>query len=227
MIVMSEQFDALAAAMAKAQAVIEGAVKDSANPHFKSKYADLAAVWTAWQKCGPPNGLAVMQFPGECADGRMAMDQIVAHSSGQWIRSHLSIPLGKVDAQGYGSATTYARRYALAAAVGIAPEDDDGNAASKPNGAANDAPVKREPQHSALKQKVRSFVHELNGCGDASELSGFLATPDALAVVREVKDKLPDWWTGWPEQPDGFTPLVDHRPARTMTLAGTKCRFLP
>lgn len=141
MIETSAEIAALAEAMAKAQAKLEGAVKDSNNPHFKSKYADLASVWNAWKDCGPANGIAVMQFPGECADGRMQMTTLVTHSSGQWIRSTLSIPLGKVDAQGYGSATTYARRYALAAAVGIAPEDDDGNAASKPNGVANDRQV--------------------------------------------------------------------------------------
>lgn len=135
----SPQIEALAAAMAKAQASIEGAIKDSNNPHFKSKYADLSNVWAAWQKCGPANGLAVMQFPGTCENNRMEMTTLITHASGQWVRSKLSIPLAKVDAQGYGSATTYARRYALSAAVGIAPEDDDGNAASNPKGAANDA----------------------------------------------------------------------------------------
>lgn len=137
----SADINELSAAMAKAQAVIEGAIKDSNNPHFKSKYADLANVWSAWQKCGPANGLAVMQFPGTCESNRMEMTTLITHASGQWIKATLSIPLAKVDAQGYGSATTYARRYALSAAVGIAPEDDDGNAASNPKGAANDAPA--------------------------------------------------------------------------------------
>lgn len=141
MIETSPSIAALAAAMAKAQAAIKGALKDSNNPHFKSKYADLSNVWTAWQEVGPKAGLAVMQFPGQCADSRLSMVTLITHESGEWIKSELSIPLAKVDAQGYGSATTYARRYALAAAVGIAPEDDDGNAASAPKGAANDAPA--------------------------------------------------------------------------------------
>ncbi len=209
MIETSETIADLAAAMAVAQTSIEGALKDSNNPHFKSKYADLSAVWSAWQKVGPANGLSVMQFPGECESGRMEMTTLLAHKSGQWIKAALSIPLSKVDAQGYGSATTYARRYALAAAVGIAPEDDDGNAASNPKGAANDAPAKREASHSALKGRVRSFVHELQGCGDGDELSAFLATPDAIKLVKEVREKLPQWWEGWDEQPDGFTPLAD------------------
>lgn len=151
MLTTSDEIKDLAAAMAKAQTTIEGAIKDANNPHFKSKYADLANVWAAWQKCGPANGLAVMQFPGECVDGRLHMTTLITHQSGQWVRSELSIPLGKVDAQGYGSATTYARRYALSAAVGIAPEDDDGNAASKPNGAANDA------------GKAKANVRKING----------------------------------------------------------------
>lgn len=134
MIQTSETLDKFAPAMAKVQEGIGGAVKGSVNPAFKSKYADLSAVWEAWQIIGPSNGFSVMQFPGlyDAASKTMEMTTLVLHSSGQWVRSPLSVPLSKVDAQGYGSATTYARRYALAAAVGICPEDDDGNAASKP-----------------------------------------------------------------------------------------------
>lgn len=213
MLQTSEQIDALAAAMAKVQKTIEGAIKDSSNPHFKSKYADLGSVWAAWQKVGPENGLAVMQFPGECAEGRMAMTTLLTHSSGQWVQSTLSIPLQKVDAQGYGSATTYARRYALAAAVGIAPEDDDGNAASKPNGAANDSPAPRQKlagpyaSATALKTAIKGFVHEMNGCGDHSELSGFLHSKESLALIEQVKRDMPQWWDGGPDMPQEFVPL--------------------
>lgn len=127
---MSETISALADALAKAQSDIQGALKDSTNPHFRSKYADLASVWDAWQRVGPAQGLSVSQWPGACENGVMALTTLLAHKSGEWMRETLTIPLGKVDAQGYGSATTYARRYALAAMAGIAPEDDDGNAAS-------------------------------------------------------------------------------------------------
>lgn len=208
MIETSQEINDLSAAMAKAQAVIEGAIKDSANPHFHSKYADLSSVWAAWQKCGPANGLAVMQFPGECVDNRMHMTTLITHTSGQWIKSDLSIPLQKVDAQGYGSATTYARRYALSAAVGIAPEDDDGNAASNPKGAANDAlPAKKSPQHSALKTKVRELVHEMEGCGDWDTWCAFRDSKPFRSVIEEVKQKLPEWFDGGPEMPDEFVPL--------------------
>jgi hypothetical protein len=138
----SEAIDKFAAAMAKVQSEIGGAVKGSVNPAFKSKYADLSAVWEAWQAIGPQNGFAVMQLPGiyDSDAKTMGMDQIITHASGQWISGHMTIPLTKVDAQGYGSACTYARRYALSAAVGICPEDDDGNGAIARNGsrAGND-----------------------------------------------------------------------------------------
>jgi hypothetical protein len=135
----SDSIKELAAAMAKAQGAVKGALKDSKNPHFKNNYADLASVWEACREALADNGLAVMQFPTDCEGGRINVVQLVTHASGEWIQSTVSIPLAKVDAQSYGSATTYARRYALAAAVGVAPEDDDGNAAVNGNGADNSA----------------------------------------------------------------------------------------
>lgn len=120
----------LAPALALAQGAVEGAIKGKVNPAFRTKYADLASVWDACREALTTNGLSVIQSPGEIADGRMAMTTMLLHSSGEWVRGSLTIPLGKVDAQAYGSATTYARRYALAAFVGVAPDDDDGNAAT-------------------------------------------------------------------------------------------------
>lgn len=151
----SESIASLAAAMAKAQATIDGAKKDSANPHFKSKYADLASVWDACRAALTANGLSVVQAPGPCVDNRLEMTTMLLHSSGEWISETLTIPLAKVDAQGYGSATTYARRYALAAMVGVAPEDDDGNAASASKGVDNTpAPAISKDQLSELQKLV-------------------------------------------------------------------------
>ena len=145
----SAELSELATALALTQGEIEGATKDSENPAFKNggkviKYADLSSVWDAFQKVGPKNGLSVVQAPGEMIENRMTMTTMLLHKSGQYIRQTLSIPLSKVDAQGYGSATTYARRYALAAFVGICPEDDDGNAASEP------APKQQKPKPEPL-----------------------------------------------------------------------------
>jgi hypothetical protein len=159
MLTKSDNLDKFGAAMAKVQEAIGCAIKGSVNPHFKNKYADLTAVWETWQAVGPANGFSVMQFPGHYdAEGKsMAMDQIVIHSSGQWVQSELSIPLSKADAQAYGSANTYARRYSLAAAVGICPDDDDGNAAS------SRAPQREQSQESVSAEQaaeLRRLVKE-------------------------------------------------------------------
>jgi len=127
----SESIAALSKALTQVQGSVEGAVKGKVNPAFKSKYADLTSVWEACREPLVMNGLSVVQFPGEMVDNRMTLTTQLSHESGEWMRCTLSIPLTKADAQGYGSAVTYARRYALAAVVGVCPEDDDGNAASR------------------------------------------------------------------------------------------------
>lgn len=132
----SEQINELAAALAKAQAKIQAAKKDSQNPAFKSKYADLASVWDACREALTSNGLSVVQLPTDTAEpGRVALVTTLLHSSGQWISGMVSTRIVKDDPQGVGSALTYLRRYALSAMVGVAPDDDDGNAASGQAGA--------------------------------------------------------------------------------------------
>lgn len=125
----------LAAALCRAQAQMEGAKKDATNPHFKTKYADLAAVWDAIREPLTSNGLSVVQLLRDVQNG-VEVETILLHSSGQQISAVFAMPASKQDAQGYGSAATYARRYALMAMVGVAPEDDDGNAAVGPAGSA-------------------------------------------------------------------------------------------
>jgi hypothetical protein len=125
----SDSIGALAAALAKAQAEIKGAIKDSANPFFKSAYADLSSVWEAARGPLTKNGLAVVQAPTMTPDG-LVLRTVLMHSSGEWIAGTMPIKPVKDDPQGMGSATTYVRRYSLAAIAGIAPEDDDGESAS-------------------------------------------------------------------------------------------------
>ena len=132
---MSPTIGAIMSALAITQATIGGAVKGKVNPAFKSKYADLASVWEAWQEAGPPNDLAVTQWNGAVIDGRVEITTMLGHKSGEWIRETALIPVSKADAQGYVSAVTYGRRCALSALAGIAPEDDDGNAAVAGRGA--------------------------------------------------------------------------------------------
>ena len=124
----SEQINELAAALSKAQASITGALKDSANPFFKSKYADLASCWDACRKQLTDNGLSVMQTTDIVAD-TVVVRTTLAHSSGQWISGILPVRAKDESPQAQGSGITYARRYALAAMVGLAQIDDDAEAA--------------------------------------------------------------------------------------------------
>jgi len=128
----SESIANLAKALSIVQGKLTHAKKDSANPFFKSKYADLESVWDACRSLLAENGLAVMQFPGEFVDGTMSLNTVLTHSSGEYMSYLMSVPVTKPDAQGAGSALTYMRRYALAAVVGVVQADDDGNAASSP-----------------------------------------------------------------------------------------------
>jgi hypothetical protein len=125
----SESLGKLAEALAKAQLAMGNAAKDSTNPHFKSRYADLASVREAVLPHLAANGIAVIQRIVSQAKEGVAVSTMLVHSSGEWVKDHCWLPVTKSDAQGFGSAITYARRYSLAAVAGIAAEDDDGNAA--------------------------------------------------------------------------------------------------
>lgn len=118
----------LFAALAKAQGEITGASKDAANPHFRSKYATLMAVWDACRAPLSKAGVAVIQAPYN-DEGDVGISTTLGVASGQWMRSKIKVQPTKYDAQSVGSVMTYLRRYALAAMVGVAPEDDDGEAA--------------------------------------------------------------------------------------------------
>lgn len=120
---------AISAALVKAQKGFAPALKTSTNPHFKSRYVDLAGCVEAVIDALNDNGIFLMQTSHECSDGVIVETQFI-HESGESISAgKLHVPAQKQDPQGYGSALTYARRYALMAACGIAPEDDDGEAA--------------------------------------------------------------------------------------------------
>jgi hypothetical protein len=171
----SDSIELMAAALAKAQLGIKGAVRDSQNPHFRSHYADLSAVWDSCHEQLNANGIAIVQQT-ETLDGKLVLVTRLIHTSGQWIRSEWPLKPTKDDPQGLGSAVTYARRYSLAAIAGVAPrgDDDDGNAASgvKQQAAANDPP------------KQRSWG-ELDG--DKPQR----AAPTELGDLPETVDRLP------------------------------------
>ena len=117
-------------ALAAAQTAMGPALKESANPAFKSRYADLANVMAACMPALNANGIAVIQ-PTVDEENQRYVKTILAHESGETLECRVPLIVGKNDMQGYGSAVTYARRYGLMCMAGIAPEDDDGNAAAK------------------------------------------------------------------------------------------------
>jgi len=168
----------LAAALCKAQAQMEGAKKDANNPHFKTNYADLASVWSAIREPLTKNGLSVVQLL-RSIQGGVEVETILMHTSGQQISDVFAVPASKQDAQGYGSAATYARRYALMAMVGVAPEDDDGNAAVGPAGSAGGG-----AQFRPEKRGGSNWVDEArrDGTLDESRQKGKLPAAQGMAA---------------------------------------------
>lgn len=146
----------IAAALVAAQKAFGPALKTSDNPHFRSKYADLASVVEAVIDGLNDNGIYLVQKTHDCDDGSV-VETVFVHSSGETFSAgRLHVPASKRDAHGYMSALTYARRYSLMAACGIAPEDDDGNnaAASPPGQKAMPQPSGKAPV--APKQDIQT-----------------------------------------------------------------------
>ena len=139
----SEEINELATALTKAQGGLEGAKMDGVNPFFKAKYATLASVWDACRKPLTDNGLSVVQTCSVGESEGLILDTTLLHTSGQWISGELAIKPTKNDPQGIGSAITYARRYGLAAIIGICPEDDDAESATEHKPPPKKAPAKK------------------------------------------------------------------------------------
>ena len=171
----SESITNLATALAMAQMNLKGAIKDSANPFFKSKYADLSSVVEAIRPAFGQCGLSYVQRIEPSDRDEVRVETILMHASGEWLSCGvLNLPVSKADAQGYGSALTYARRYSLAAACGVAPEDDDGNAASGKN--ASQKRLETLPQ----------LLEAMNSATTAEELKLFYT--QAYAAAKKIED---------------------------------------
>ena len=145
----SESIKELAAALSKFQAAVAGAKKCSDNPYYKSKYADLATIWQTVRAPLTENGLSVSQVSQPTEPGLIAIETILMHESGEWISGVIQMLLTKSDPQGAGSAITYARRYGLAAILGVHQEDDDAQSHNK-----DTAKQKPKPEY------VTSSAHE-------------------------------------------------------------------
>ena len=156
----------IAAAFVKAQRAFGPALKTSVNPHFKSKYADLANCIEAVIEALNANGIGLMQRTYECKDG-VLVETVFIHESGEVMEcGMLHLPASKLDAMGFGSCLTYARRYSLLAATGLAPEDDDGVAASR-------------------RTEIKSTV-------DEHKLADLLAAMDEVTTIKELQQAYKD-----------------------------------
>ena len=175
----------IASALVKAQKQFAPALKSATNPHFKSKYADLAACVEAVIDALNANGIFLMQQTHE-SEGGVVIETTFVHESGEVMSAgRFYSPASKQDPQGYGSATTYARRYSLMAACGIAPEDDDGNAGVK---AVNDAPKKPASYPSEDFQKnLHAWVTLIeSGKKTAADLISTIETKGSLSKEQKA-----------------------------------------
>lgn len=192
----SDSIGKLAEALAKAQGAMEGAKKDRLNPHFKSSYADLASVWDACREPLSQNGLAVTQQVTSDANGVTVVSTLL-HSSGEYLRDRCWLPVAQKTPQGYGSTITYARRYSLAALVGVAQEDDDGEAGTRGNGSIR--AVRAPAQESAKTAKAPTQSGAVKAAGGITnsdmdragpppvESSPFDPMEEALALIQKAK----------------------------------------
>lgn len=145
MIELSPAVDALFPALHKAQGALNGVVKDGKNPAFKSRYATLENVIDAAKPALQAADLAFTQAPGALVEGAIEITTMIMHTSGQWLRSTLHVPLSKRDPQGVGSAITYGLRYSLMATLGLPPVDDDGESAMDRNTPSAPMPGRNAP----------------------------------------------------------------------------------
>lgn len=181
----------VSAALVKAQKAFGPALKSSTNPHFKSRYADLSACVEAVIDALNDNGIALIQRNIECESG-VCVETVFVHESGESLSSGpLHVPAAKQDPQGYGSALTYARRYSLMAACGIAPEDDDGNAATS---------AKNAQKPTSKPDPAQEVINGVKA-GDASGAAAYLAglSESAMNAIwaklpADIQDKLTAAW---------------------------------
>lgn len=175
----SDTINEIAAALAKAQGDIANPAKEAENPHFRSRYADLAAGLNAVKSALSANAIAVVQST-YMADDLLMLNTRLVHASGQWFSSDYPVCRFPAKHQEAGSALTYSRRYALFALVGIAGDDDDGNEASKSETPAPKRKAAPPPPPVNHQLPTEAEVMDLMRQGDEK--------------VREGVVALQNWW---------------------------------
>ena len=189
---MSENINELASALSKTQKELTNVSKDAENPYFKSHYATLANCWDSIRDALTKNGLSIVQTT-DITDKGLILDTTLLHSSGQWMCSSYPVDPIKKDPQGYGSALSYARRYSLAAMIGLAQADDDANEASKttyqPRPVQNHAPQTQGESLAQLRAKSAVLMEKLN---TETEKSTENVYKNAEETVATMLDKGPE-----------------------------------
>lgn len=186
---MSSEINEVAKALAKVQSEMGAVAKDSSNPFFKSKYADLAACWSSVAPLLTKNGLSVTQIcdepSGEEDKTSVIIETVLMHESGQWIAGRLKMVPVKSDPQGIGSCITYARRYALMAITGlVADEDDDGNAASTQSKGSSTKSSSKKP--ATIVDRARGVF--LRAKENGMKQDAILAKMEELTGKKDPKD---------------------------------------
>lgn len=231
----------LSAALVDALAEIGGAAKGKINPHFKSKYADISSVIDAIKPVLARHGLGFTQHSQPSETG-VIVETVVHHRSGDRLGlGALFVPANKNDAQGFGSALTYARRYSLMTAFGVPAEDDDGNAAASASArpTTGEAPPSKRVKLPDLKDGIpapypfithlmtatHEFVRTLESMGDLEEFTDWGKTEDVQLYLKQLKRDLPGWWAGGHGAPDDWVPieiLISQKKRDLEQIAGLK-----
>ena len=188
-----EHFKNIAAALVKAQKEFGPALKTSTNPHFRSRYADLSACVEAVVDALNNNGIFLLQKNYDCADGVM-VETVFVHESGQMLECGIvHFPAVKKDPQGYASALTYARRYSLMAACGIAPEDDDGNLASRAKQSVESSQMVDHltaiADSANSEELQKAFAAAYAACGNNQDWQAKIIAAKKARIDRAVKEK--------------------------------------
>jgi len=175
----SESISKIAQALLEAQRAITFASKDATNPHFKSKYADLESVISAIK--GPLNeqGIVFLQSFSPSAPGTLSLTTRLLHVSGEWVEDEMTMPLQKNDAQGYGSAATYSRRYAIAAITGLYQADDDGQEA-----------VKQQPLPTLSDSKYSDMQDSIADADDIESIGAVLKSAVHSGATKSQLERL-------------------------------------
>ena len=187
----SDNINELGAALALAQAEMGHAAKDAVNPHFRSKYANLASIIDACRGALTKNGIAVIQSPEfDYSSRAVSVTTRLVHASGQWVEGNIGAEVAKADPQAIGSAITYLRRYGLAALTSVASDDDDGAGAVVPPAPPRPgtAPVEYD-QLMELRAKVKTLgaavrADQPHRVPQLEELARQFNQPDTLDITQ-------------------------------------------